>query len=30
MMEQKIRDAEQWYNKNKALYQEFSGEVEEV
>lgn len=29
-MEQKIKDAEQWYDKNKALYDRFSQEVEEI
>lgn len=29
-MEQKIKDAEQWYNKNIALYEQFSKEVEDV
>ncbi len=29
-MEQKIRAAEQWYDKNKALYERFSKEVEEI
>lgn len=29
-MEQKIKDAEQWYDKNKALYERFSKEVEEI
>lgn len=30
VMEQKIKDAEQWYDKNKALYEQFSQEVEEI
>ena len=29
-MEQKIVDAEQWYDKNKSLYEQFSQEVEEI
>lgn len=29
-MELKIKDAEQWYDKNKALYEKFSQEVEEI
>lgn len=29
-MEQKIKDAEQWYDKNKTLYEQFSKEVEEI
>lgn len=29
-MEQKISDAERWYDKNKALYEQFSKEVEET
>lgn len=29
-MEQKIKDAEQWYDKNKALYEQFSKEIEEI
>lgn len=29
-MEQKMKDIEQWYEKNKALYEQFSHEVEEI
>lgn len=29
-MEQKIKDAEQWYDNNKMLYERFSKEVEEI
>lgn len=29
-MEQKIKNAEQWYDRNKLLYQQFSKEVEEI
>lgn len=29
-MEQKIKEAEQWYNNNKTIYERFSKEVEEI
>lgn len=29
-MEQKIKEAEQWYNKNKTLYERFSEEIEGI
>lgn len=29
-MEQKIKEAEQWYNNNKAIYERFSKEIEEI
>lgn len=29
-MEQKIKEAEQWYNDNKAIYERFSKEIEEI
>jgi len=29
-MEKKIKEAEQWYDKNKGLYEQFSQEVEEI
>ena len=29
-MEQKMKDIEQWYDKNKALYEQFSQEIEEI
>ena len=29
-MEQEIKDVEKWYDKNKALYEQFSKEIEEI
>lgn len=29
-MEQKIKDVEKWYDKNKALYEQFSQDIEEI
>lgn len=29
-MEQKIKEAEQWYDKNKTLYERFSEEIEGI
>ncbi|MBD5532770.1 MAG: hypothetical protein HDQ98_11350 [Lachnospiraceae bacterium] len=29
-MEQKIKDVEKWYDKNKALYEQFSKDIEEI